>query len=93
MLFFVVVLAVSGALVGFLGSVHPPQAQAASTVPSTVVAGVLGSFAGGLLSYALTPRDAVSGALQPAALWGAVLGALAMVALWRLRTRSQRRRW
>ena len=53
----------------------------------TTALGIVGSFVGGFLGYALFGKDLGEGALQPAGLLGSVLGAVLVLLVYRWRAR------
>lgn len=55
---------------------------------ATAVLGVLGSFVGGFLGYLLFHHDTSKGAMQPAGIFGSIIGAI--VLLWLMRKISRR---
>jgi uncharacterized membrane protein YeaQ/YmgE (transglycosylase-associated protein family) len=49
----------------------------------TLVLGILGSFVGGFLGWALFGKDLDEGALQPSGIIGSIIGAVILLLLWR----------
>jgi len=57
-----------------------------------VLLGIVGSFIGGFLGYALFHHDVTEGALQPSGLFGSVIGAVIALLIYRAATHRGRRR-
>jgi uncharacterized membrane protein YeaQ/YmgE (transglycosylase-associated protein family) len=77
----VVVLVIAGILVGAVSPLVVPGRRNMPVVV-TIVLGILGSFTGGVLGYLLVGRDAdVVGAVQPAWVVGAIVGAVVVQVL------------
>jgi uncharacterized membrane protein YeaQ/YmgE (transglycosylase-associated protein family) len=53
----------------------------------TALLGIVGSFVGGFLGYAIFDRDLGEGALQPAGLLGSIIGAVLVLLAYRWRAR------
>ncbi|HEX2699855.1 MAG TPA: GlsB/YeaQ/YmgE family stress response membrane protein [Acidimicrobiales bacterium] len=66
---------VLGAVAGFIARLLVPGRDPMS-FGATIVLGIVGSFVGGFLGYALMGRDVNDGALQPSGLLGSILGAV-----------------
>jgi uncharacterized membrane protein YeaQ/YmgE (transglycosylase-associated protein family) len=75
MLGFIVVMLVLGLIAGALARVIIPGPDPMG-IWATILLGVVGSFIGGLIAYALFHKDASQGALQPSGLIGSVIGAI-----------------
>ena len=58
----------------------------------TILLGIVGSFVGGFLGWVLFGRDLEEGAIQPAGLFGSILGGIIVLLLWRQFGGSGRRR-
>lgn len=53
------------------------------SVPATVGLGIVGSFVGGFLGFALLGADASEGAIQTGGLFGSIVGAVIALLVWR----------
>ena len=82
MLGFILMMIVIGALAGFIARALVPGPDPMGVL-GTIVLGVVGSFVGGFLGYLLFGKDAAEGALQPAGLLGAIIGAVVALLVWR----------
>jgi uncharacterized membrane protein YeaQ/YmgE (transglycosylase-associated protein family) len=89
MIGFVLFLVVIGLVAGFIARALVPGPDPMSVL-ATMVLGIVGSFIGGFLGWALFGTDFTEGALQPAGLIGSVLGSI--VALLIYRSTAGRRR-
>ena len=69
---------VAGALARLLVPGHDPIG-----VGGTVVVGIIGSFVGGFLGYALFHKDVNQGALQPSGILGSIVGAVIVLLIYR----------
>lgn len=88
MLGFILFLLVIGLVAGFLARLLVPGPDPMS-VGATLVLGVVGSFIGGFLGWALFGKDFDEGALQVSGVIGSIVGAV--VALLVYRATSRRR--
>jgi uncharacterized membrane protein YeaQ/YmgE (transglycosylase-associated protein family) len=52
-------------------------------IGGTILIGVIGSFVGGFIGYALFHHDANQGALQPSGIIGSVVGAIIVLLVYR----------
>ena len=59
------------------------------SVPVTILVGIIGSFVGGFLGWALFGKDFDEGALQPSGLIGSIIGAVIVVLAYRVFTRRR----
>ena len=75
MIVFILTMLIVGAIAGFVARALVPGKDSMS-VPATILLGIVGSFVGGFLGYLLFGKDAEQGALQPAGIIGAILGAI-----------------
>jgi uncharacterized membrane protein YeaQ/YmgE (transglycosylase-associated protein family) len=75
MLGFLIVMIIVGAIAGFIARAVVPGPDPMGVV-GTIVLGIVGSFIGGFLGYVLFHKDAADGALQPAGIIGAIIGAV-----------------
>ena len=82
MLMFIITLLVVGLIAGFLARLIVPGEDPMG-IAATIVLGIVGSFIGGFVGYALFGKDATEGALQPAGIIGSVLGAVVALLVYR----------
>ena len=82
MLWFIIVLLVVGFLAGALARLLVPGPDPMS-VGQTWLLGVVGSFVGGFLGYALFGADLDDGPVQVAGVIGSVLGAIIVLLIYR----------
>lgn len=87
MLGFILFLLIIGVIAGFLarGLVPGPDPM---SVGATIVLGILGSFLGGFLGWALFGNDFDEGALQPSGIIGSIVGAVLLLLAYRAISRS-----
>jgi uncharacterized membrane protein YeaQ/YmgE (transglycosylase-associated protein family) len=50
---------------------------------ATLVLGIVGSFVGGFLGYVIFGEDLDQGAIQPAGIFGSIVGAIIALLIWR----------
>jgi uncharacterized membrane protein YeaQ/YmgE (transglycosylase-associated protein family) len=79
---FILYLIVIGFIAGFIARALVPGRDAMS-VPATLLLGVVGSFIGGLIGYALTHKDAEDGAFQASGIIGSIVGAVIALLVYR----------
>jgi uncharacterized membrane protein YeaQ/YmgE (transglycosylase-associated protein family) len=85
---FIVYLIVVGFIAGFLARALVPGRDPMS-VGETILLGIVGSFVGGFIGWALFGKDFSEGALQASGLIGSIVGAvLALLAYRAVRGRS-----
>ena len=90
-MWFIIVLAVIGLIAGFLARALVPGDDSMS-IPMTIAIGVIGSFVGGFIGWAIFGKDFDEGALQPSGLIGSVVGAILVLLAYRaLASRGSRR--
>jgi uncharacterized membrane protein YeaQ/YmgE (transglycosylase-associated protein family) len=82
MLGFILFLLIIGLVSGFLARALVPGPDPMS-VGKTIVLGILGSFLGGFLGWALFGKDFSEGALQPSGIIGSVIGAILLLLAYR----------
>ena len=82
MLGFIVVMLVLGLIAGALARAIVPGPDPMG-IWATILLGVVGSFIGGFIAYALFHKDASQGALQPSGLIGSVIGAIIALLVYR----------
>jgi uncharacterized membrane protein YeaQ/YmgE (transglycosylase-associated protein family) len=91
MIVFILTMLIVGAIAGFVARALVPGKDSMS-VPATILLGIVGSFVGGFLGYLLFGKDAAEGALQPAGIIGAILGAIVALVVYNLVTKKGSRR-
>jgi uncharacterized membrane protein YeaQ/YmgE (transglycosylase-associated protein family) len=82
MLLFILYLLVIGLVAGFLARLLVPGRDPMS-IGQTILLGIVGSFVGGFLGWALFGKDLDDGAFQAAGLFGSVIGAIIALLVWR----------
>ena len=82
MIGFVLFLLVIGLVAGFLARLLVPGRDPMS-VGQTLLLGIVGSFIGGFIGYALFHKDGQDGAFQASGLIGSVVGAVIALLIWR----------
>jgi uncharacterized membrane protein YeaQ/YmgE (transglycosylase-associated protein family) len=82
MLGLILTLLVVGLIAGALARLLVPGRDPIG-IGGTILVGVIGSFVGGFLGYALFHKDASQGALQPAGIIGSVIGAVIVLLIYR----------
>jgi len=82
MIGFILYLVVIGLIAGFIARAVVPGRDALS-IGGTMLLGIIGSFVGGFLGYALTHHDADEGAFQASGIIGSILGAIIALLVYR----------
>jgi uncharacterized membrane protein YeaQ/YmgE (transglycosylase-associated protein family) len=82
MLGFIIWLLVIGIVAGFLGRLFLPGPDPL-TFWGTVAVGIVGSFVGGFLGWALFGKDLDQGALQTSGVVGSIIGAIVVLLILR----------
>lgn len=82
MIGFIIALIIIGIIAGYLARLLVPGPDPLTFV-QTALLGIVGSFVGGFLGYLLFHKDASDGALQPAGLLGAIIGAVIALLVYR----------
>jgi uncharacterized membrane protein YeaQ/YmgE (transglycosylase-associated protein family) len=82
MLGLIVTLVIVGLIAGALARLLVPGPDPIG-IAGTIVVGVVGSFVGGFLGYALFHKDSNQGALQPSGIIGSVIGAVIVLLVYR----------
>jgi uncharacterized membrane protein YeaQ/YmgE (transglycosylase-associated protein family) len=82
MLGFILFLLIIGLIAGFVARALVPGPDPMG-VGATIVLGILGSFVGGFLGWALFGKDFSEGALQPSGIIGSVIGAILLLLAYR----------
>jgi uncharacterized membrane protein YeaQ/YmgE (transglycosylase-associated protein family) len=86
MLGFILFLLIIGLIAGFVARALVPGPDPLS-VGATLVLGILGSFVGGFLGWALFGKDLSEGALQPSGIVGSIVGAILLLLAYRAMSR------
>lgn len=60
------------------------------SIPVTIGVGIIGSFLGGFIGWALFGKDLSDGALQPSGIIGSIIGAVLVVLAYRALSRRDR---
>lgn len=81
MIGFIISLILLGIVAGYLARLLTPGPDPMTFV-QTAILGIVGSFVGGFLGWALLGNDIDEGALQPAGIIGAVIGAVVVLFLY-----------
>jgi len=82
MLGFIIYLLVIGLIAGFVARAIVPGDDSMSIL-ATLVLGIVGSFIGGFLGWAIFGADAGEGALQPSGIIGSIIGAVIALLIYR----------
>jgi uncharacterized membrane protein YeaQ/YmgE (transglycosylase-associated protein family) len=77
----IITMIVVGLIAGALARLLVPGRQDIGIL-GTIIVGVVGSFVGGFLGYALFHKDASQGALQPSGIIGSIIGAIVVLLIW-----------
>lgn len=80
---FIIYLIVVGIIAGYLARAIVPGADPMSFM-ETAILGIVGSFIGGFLGYALFNADADEGALQAGGIIGSIVGAIIALLVYRM---------
>jgi uncharacterized membrane protein YeaQ/YmgE (transglycosylase-associated protein family) len=86
MLGFIIFLLIIGLIAGFVARALVPGPDPMS-LGATLVLGILGSFVGGFLGWALFGKDLSEGALQPSGIIGSIVGAMLLLLAYRAMAR------
>jgi len=78
-----------GIVAGFIARLLVPGRDPMS-VGATIVLGIVGSFIGGFLGWALFGHDLDDGALQASGVIGSIIGAVLALLVYRMISRSDR---
>ena len=90
MIWFVISLALIGIVAGYIARFLVPGRDPLSFV-GTMVLGILGSFAGGFIGWAIFGKDFDEGALQPSGIIGSVTGAVILLLIYNATLRQRPR--
>ena len=82
MIGFILYLVIIGLIAGFVARALVPGRDP-MTVGQTILLGVVGSFVGGFIGWALFGADLEDGALQPSGLIGSIVGAVIALLVFR----------
>ena len=82
MLWFIISMLVIGLIAGFIARALVPGPDPMS-VGGTILLGIVGSFIGGFLGWALFGKDLDEGALQPSGIIGSIIGAIIALLVYR----------
>ena len=82
MLWTIIVMLIVGLIAGALARLLVPGKDPMG-IGATILLGVVGSFIGGFLGWALFHHDAKQGALQPSGLLGSIIGAIIALLIYR----------
>jgi uncharacterized membrane protein YeaQ/YmgE (transglycosylase-associated protein family) len=85
-LWFIISLIIIGAIAGFIARALVPGKDPMG-IGATILLGVVGSFIGGFLGWALFGKDMSEGALQPSGIIGSIIGAIIALLIYRAATR------
>ncbi len=86
MLWFIISLIIIGAIAGFIARALVPGKDPMG-IGATILLGMVGSFIGGFLGWALFGKDMTEGALQPSGIIGSIIGAIIALLIYRAATR------
>lgn len=82
MIGFILYLVVIGLVAGFIARAVVPGRDPMS-IGATILLGIVGSFVGGFIGYALTHKDASDGAFQASGIIGSIVGAIVALLVYR----------
>ena len=82
----IVGLLIIGIVAGYVARLLVPGRDSMG-VGATIALGIVGSFIGGFLGWALFGNDLDEGALQPSGIIGSILGAVVALLIYRAATR------
>jgi uncharacterized membrane protein YeaQ/YmgE (transglycosylase-associated protein family) len=85
-LWFIISLIIIGAIAGFIARALVPGKDPMG-IGATILLGIVGSFIGGFLGWALFGKDMNEGALQPSGIIGSIIGAIVALLIYRAATR------
>jgi uncharacterized membrane protein YeaQ/YmgE (transglycosylase-associated protein family) len=82
MIGFIIYLLVIGVIAGYLGRLLVPGRDPMGFW-GTVLLGIVGSFVGGFLGYAIFGKDLNEGAIQVSGIFGSIVGAVIALLIYR----------
>jgi uncharacterized membrane protein YeaQ/YmgE (transglycosylase-associated protein family) len=82
MIGFILFLVIIGLIGGFVARALVPGHDAMS-VGGTILLGIVGSFVGGFIAYALFHKDGGQGAFQPSGIIGSIVGSVIALLVYR----------
>ena len=82
MIGFILFLVVVGLIAGFIARAVVPGNDSMS-IAATILLGIVGSFVGGFLAYALFHKDGQDGAFQASGIVGSIIGAIIALLVYR----------
>jgi uncharacterized membrane protein YeaQ/YmgE (transglycosylase-associated protein family) len=82
MLGLIIYLLIIGVIAGYLARLLVPGPDPLGFF-GTVLLGIVGSFIGGFLGYAIFGEDLNQGALQPSGIIGSIIGSIIALLIWR----------
>jgi uncharacterized membrane protein YeaQ/YmgE (transglycosylase-associated protein family) len=88
MLGFILYLLIIGVVAGFLARLLVPGPDPMG-IAATIVLGIVGSFIGGFLGWAIFGKDFDDGALQASGIIGSIVGAVIALLVYRVVTRRR----
>jgi uncharacterized membrane protein YeaQ/YmgE (transglycosylase-associated protein family) len=88
MLGFILFLVIVGLIAGFIARALVPGDDSMS-IGATMLLGIVGSFIGGFLGWALFGKDFEEGALQASGLIGSIVGAVLALLVYRMTARGR----
>ena len=77
----IITLIVVGLIAGALARLLVPGRDPMG-IGATILLGIVGSFVGGFLGYAIFHKDSSDGFFQPAGIIGSVIGAIVVLLIW-----------
>ncbi len=87
MLGFIIVMLIVGLVAGFIARLLVPGPDPMSLL-ATIALGVVGSFVGGFVGWALFGKDLSEGALQPSGVIGSIIGGVISLLVYRALNRN-----